>query len=49
MGAKFTGMNHDEELHQGIVDITRGGGLDDEDILIPNGLSKSDTGFLIGV
>jgi hypothetical protein len=44
-----TSVNHDEELHQTIVDISRSSGLKDENILITNRLSNRNTGLSVGV
>lgn len=44
-----TSVNHDEQFHQAIVDVAGRGGLDDEDVLISNGLAHCDAGFLVGV
>lgn len=46
---QHTSVNHDEKLHEGIVDVARRGGLYDEDILVPDGLANRDTCLLIGV
>ena len=29
-GGGFAGPDHDEEFHEGVVDVARGGGLEDE-------------------
>lgn len=44
-----TGMDHDQQLHQSIVDVAGCCGLDDEDILVSYGLSDCNTRLLIRV
>lgn len=42
-------MNHDEQFHEAIVDVARGGGLQDEDILVADRLADRNTCLLIRV
>ncbi|KXH46393.1 hypothetical protein CNYM01_09998 [Colletotrichum nymphaeae SA-01] len=37
------GVDHDEKLHQSVVDVTGLAGLDDEDILVADALANGDT------
>ena len=39
----------DEELHQALVDIASGGGLDNEDILVTDRLADGEGGLLVRV
>ena len=42
-------MNHDEQLHKPIVDLSRGSGLQDEDVFVTDRLANGDTRFLVGI
>ena len=44
-----TGMDHDQELHQAVVDLARGGGLYDEDIFVADRLADGHRGFLVRI
>lgn len=44
-----TCVDHDQQLHEAIIDVAWCGGLDDEDVLVSDGLAHCDTGFLVGV
>lgn len=48
-GRKHTCVDHDQELHQAVVDVAGCGRLDDEDILVSDRLADCDTGLLVGV
>lgn len=43
------GVDHDEQLHETIVDIAGSGGLKDEDILVSDGLANGNAGLAVGV
>jgi hypothetical protein len=42
-------VDHDEHLHEALVDVAGGGGLEDVDIFVTDGLSDGDRGLLVGV
>jgi hypothetical protein len=44
-----TGVDHDQQFHESIVDVAGCCGLDDKDILVSYGLSDSNACFLIRV
>lgn len=46
---EHTCVNHDQELHEPIIDVAWRCGLDDEDVLVSYGLAHCDTGLLVGV
>lgn len=46
---RAAGMDHDEELHESVIDITGCGRLEDEDILITNRFADRHTRLLVGV
>ena len=39
--------NHDQQLHQALVDVASGGGLEDEDILVADRLADGEGGLLV--
>ena len=41
--------DHDQQLHQPLVDVAGGGGLNDEDIFVANRLADREGGFLVRV
>lgn len=43
------GRDGDEELHQALVDVAGGGGLDNEDIFVADRLADGEGGFLVRV
>lgn len=45
----FARVDHDEKLHQPIVDVPRGGGLKDENVLIADRLAYCYGGLLVRV
>lgn len=47
--AARTGVDHDQQLHQSIVDVTGCCGLDDEDILVSYGLANGNARFLVRI
>lgn len=49
MAWERTSVDHDQELHQPVVDVARCRGLDDEDVLVADGLADRDAGLLVGV
>ena len=46
---RLAGVDHDEELHDAVVDLSGGGGLQDEDVFVADGFADCDGGFLVGV
>jgi hypothetical protein len=44
-----TSVDHDEKLHQSIVDISRSSRLEDKDVLITDGLADRNTSLTVGV
>lgn len=44
-----TGVDHDEELHQAVVDVVRGRGLQNEDVLVSDRLADRHRGLLIRI
>jgi hypothetical protein len=45
----FAGVDHDEEFHEAVVDVARGGGLDDVDIFVADGFADCYRRLLVGV
>lgn len=45
----FARVDHDEKLHQAIVDVPGGRGLEDENVLIADGLAYCYGGLLVRV
>lgn len=45
----LAGVDHDQQLHEAVVDVARGGGLEDVDIFVAYGLADGDGCFLVGV
>lgn len=43
------GVDHDEQLHEPVVDVAGGGGLQDEDIFVADGLANGHAGLLVRV
>ena len=48
-GGGLAGVDHDEQLHQTIVDVVGAGRLQDENILVSYTLANGDAGFLVRV
>ena len=46
---RLAGVDHDEELHQAVVDVVRGRGLQNEDILVSDRLADRHRGLLIRI
>lgn len=42
-------MDHDQQLHEAVVDVTGSCRLNDENILISHRFAHGDTGLLVGV
>ena len=48
-GGRLAGVYHDQQLHEPVVDFARRGGLQDEDVLVADGLADCDRRFLVRV
>jgi len=48
-GGGAAGVDQDEEFHDVVVDVAGFGGLDDEDVLVADGLADGDAGFVVAV